>query len=799
LLRSIDGANTHTFFSYRVAETVGRFGRLGDNRLLTGWSAAERENLATACDSTSWLDLLDHGLPANYAAVLARCELARRTLGMPVDDAVLAQLLDRTRKLMARNAKGFLDDTEDGTGARYDIYSVDLYLFTEPFASELEPMWSPGLRDVLDLVAIVASRDGSALTWGRSLGMLAVCHTVELAALALQRDATDSPHQWLGLAANAIDHLDSWTDGMLVTAHHRRAQDHYRGPDRWLQLTFDCLGKLAWSAARFRQADVDPGTATLFGPRDHLVLFDDTRSAGVWTYRSPEAAFVVPFVGPAWADYLPAPRNPSLYEVPVDAPVPMGVPVIDRGAARYVGGGLPIAVTHQSRSISATYDRYPGVKPDHQPPLRGRRQVRFEVEHHVLHGREILDFDTAPDAISLQVAETRGRPLRFDVETTIPHRVDTVDTDGLAVYRSFWSELPRIHQVDIEPRAHVEFDWSVRPLLRVGTPDPTHHYHRSLYDQLSAEVCERSFGGHLVWRRADALRKLHEIDVFHLHWPEWFVETPEHADKFLQLLAETETTLVWTQHNLRPHRDLERAEELYQRFASAADVAVHHSEWGRRVVQDRYAFRADAIHIVSPHGHFGALVESSNDPHDRASVEQELGLSPCELRIAIVGAPRREKHVEAFMSAFARCQRDDVQLLVLSLDGEAVPDDPRITALPYEFVDRDTYNRRLTVADVIALPFDPEGEMLTTGVVGDVVGAGLPAIASSWAYLAEALGEAAIVYESMDGLVDLLDSLSTAQLDEARDASIRLRSDLDWEVMARQLFDVLLTSGALKL
>ena len=71
-----------------------------------------------------------------------------------------------------------------------------------------------------------------------------------------------------------------------------------------------------------------------------------------------------------------------------------------------------------------------------------------------------------------------------------------------------------------------------------------------------------------------------------------------------------------------------------------------------------------------------------------------MGLEPCALRIGIVGAPRREKQTGPFMEAFAATDRPDVQLLVLSLDDEEVPD-VRITARPYDFVARDEYNRRL--------------------------------------------------------------------------------------------------------
>ena len=165
----------------------------------------------------------------------------------------------------------------------------------------------------------------------------------------------------------------------------------------------------------------------------------------------------------------------------------------------------------------------------------------------------------------------------------------------------------------------------------------------------------------------------------------------------------------------------------------------------------------------------------------RDAAEHALGLEPCALRIGIVGAPRREKQTGAFMEAFAATDRPDMQLLVLSLDDEEVPEDARITARPYDFVARDEYNRRLAAVDVIALPFDPKGEMLTTGVVGDVVGLGLPAIISSWPYLTESLGAAGLVYDDYEHLVRVLDSLTEDDLAPARRASRALQDELAWD------------------
>lgn len=802
VLRPIDGAGTHTFFSYRVAETVARFGPLAANPLLDGWSGAERDELLAAVDSTSWLPLLDEGLPANYAAVLARCELARAALGLEVDPGVLDDLLARTRRLLSANPGGHLDDSGAAGEGRYDVYTADVYLFCEPFADRLGPVWERGARAAVELAALVGTTNGAAVPWGRSLGALAVCHTVELGALACARGLTDEPGRWLALAANAAAHFEDWMAAGLTTAHRHRSQDHYRGPDRWLQLTFDCLGKLAWSAVTLAAAPEGIEATTrraAFGDRDAFLRFEEGRVAGVWSHRSPATALVLPLVGTPWADYLPAPRNPGLFEVPVDTDLPSWVPVARAGDVRYVGGDLPVAVTHGPGRLEVAWDgltELAGPRSEGRR-LAGRRTTTVRVERRTLHVDEHLVLDEPVDALSVQLTEAEHRPLL--VSWRGGGRPAVVDTAGLAAYRSFWGELPRVHQLDlgrVPAGAEVAFGWSVTPVLRVATADPGHHYHRSLYAPLGERVRTVGFGGHLIARPDQARARLAEVDLFHLHWPEWFVSSPEEAEAFVALLRQTGTALVWTQHNLVPHAPVPRAEETYGVFAAAADIVVHHSEWGRGRITERYRFRPDAVHVVLPHGPFGE--PSAATAADRAGAERELGMAPCTIRIGIIGAPRAAKRTAAFMEAFAATEREDLQLLVCSLGpDEVVPDDPRITALPYEFVPREVYDRRLATVDVLALPFDPDGEMLTTGTVGDVIGLGLPALASRWPYLVEALGEAAVFFDGED-LVRVLDELDAERLARAREAARALRAVTDWTVLAERLLAVIEDAGAVK-
>src|SRR5690606_23374126 len=124
-------------------------------------------------------------------------------------------------------------------------------------------------------------------------------------------------------------------------------------------------------------------------------------------------AFVVPFVGPAWSDYLPAPREPGRYEVPVDAPLPGAVPVVTSGGHRFTGGGLPTQLEHRTGSVTATWARFPPVTPrEGHPALDGRRETTYAVDRHVLHVRERLELGAVPEAVSISLAEADGRPLR---------------------------------------------------------------------------------------------------------------------------------------------------------------------------------------------------------------------------------------------------------------------------------------------------------------------------------------------------------------------------------------------------
>ncbi len=817
LLGALDGARTHTFFSYRVAETLRRWGPWTDNPQVTALDADQRAQLALACDSSEWIPLLDEAiLPRNYAAVLARCELARADLGLLDDPEVVDRLTERVRELLSANPRHHLDDSVHGVG-RYDIYTADVWLFTEPLADRLGRLWTEGLRTAVGLTERTLARDGTAVAWGRSTGSLGAALTVELAAAALGHGVGDDPARWLARARRAARRMPDWfTDG-VVDAHRHRSPYGYRGPFRRLQLSLDLAGKLAWAANVLDQTPAgtptDPATAaavavpdaTLDAPLDELVRFEDG-TAAVWCVRRAGESFVVPFVGGTRSDYLPAPRAPGTYEVPVDSELACWAPVAVVGDRRHTVSGRPVRVQRTDEGVAAEWDGLrAGADLDgaHGPAdLPGRVVGTWRADGRTLQVDWDVELDAAPRALWWSVPERADRPLSVEwtARPGTSGRADTVLVDGVAEWRSFWSSAHRVHQFDAEPVARTALRIRATPAVRVSSSAHGHHYHRSLTAPMGGAVVDLPLawgplGDHTVDRDA--------VDLFHLHWPEWLAfDDLEAHRRIVADLGDRGVPTVWTAHNLTPHEPTPTGapqsdyDPTYQLWADHAAAVIHHTHGGLARFVDRYG-PGRARHVVVPHGDFSSIWA----PHliDRATAERELGLPPARIRIGILGAPRTEKLVGEFLEGVRRSRRDDISVVHWSSrPDETVPDDDRIvTAEPYRLVDERTYALRLSACDALALPFDPDGRMQATGTAADAVAAGIPGLCSSWWYLRESLGDAAIVVghraEEISAALDVLDD---ATLEAARVAAVARRDHTRWsDVAARTLtlYDRVLT------
>jgi glycosyltransferase involved in cell wall biosynthesis len=786
VFQSLDGRSTHTFSSYRTAEAIAQYGPAHRNTLLRELSRAKRDNLLQACELDRSAAMLHKGvLSNNFVPVVARCGLARQHLGLPYDVHQLKDVLTQTRSLFA-SSRGCIDDSVSRCG-RYDIYSADSFLFAWPFGHLLSPHWQLGARAMLRLFRRLACRNGSALGWGRSLGVLGICHTIELAALALSRPTRDDAGTWLTLAANAHAHLGDWFADGLTNSHHSCGTDSYRGPERCIQLTFDALGKLATAALYLRTASpCHPATERrAFPDMDDLIWFDRRRGAGVWVYRDSKLEFSLPLTGATTSDYVATPRMPGVLETPVGGPQFSGIPVAFANSRKYVSAGLPHSSSKIPRGLRIRYDSWPlaGVLElsEDSPRLEATRSVEFRVVKGSVRVSEFLRFSQRPEALTLNVAEVRNRPLRMVVAPPSVGRQLTCSTEGLSDWRSFWGALPRVHQVDLKPAKSVRLQWTVAPMVRVVTAHNAakHPYHRGIYDHLQQDVQSRPLPRDFP-QDADSLRRvLSQFDLFHLHWPEWFLGLDTAANiTFAEALRDGGLPILWTLHNLQPHDSASDAEAVYQTWAGRADAVIHHSNWGKRQALRTYSFRGDCVHRVIPHFHFGHLIRS--DASGRSAVERKLGLSSGKLRLAIIGAPRPSRRVDIVVDAVLSCRRKDIELLVLCAEkGTLQSRDKRIRMVPYSFVRREEYDERLRAVDVVVMPFERRG-MLTTGTIGDVVAHGLPALVSNWPYLRETLGRAGICYgSSAADLRVCLDNLTQSQLLAARAATSALRKRYD--------------------
>lgn len=793
LIASLDPSAVEGFYSYRVGETVLRLGGLD------ALPADLRQPVLDAVYSKEIIARLDDtdAIPPNFAVVATRCLRALARLREDDEPEELPALLDRVREMFT-SPTGWLND---GMGAftHFDIYTPDMYLFAEPLVDQLGSAWAEGLAQVLRDLDEVA-QPGGAVVWGRSIGALGMAITIELAAIAAGRDLNAPQDRWLARADATLDDLLEWFPNGVIAAHQSRAPMFYRGPARRLQMTLDIYGKLLLSALELRRRPevVGAPSTDAFLPAERFIRFDDSERATLWSYRSRSLSFALPTVFGFSADYAPSPRGPGLLEQPTSGH-PVMLPVITpRGRDEMAGTsnaplipiGLPVSVDHTPGSVTLVHDGWaPAGSSD--PVIAGSRTATYRVEGRSLVVSEQLQFDDSdalPGPLTLSVAETATRLIDVEIGSD---RLQPIDTAGVAEWRSFWGELPRVYQAEIEPAASVGFTWKVTPRLRVASTIHGHPYDRSLYDPLADRVVATGAGipdNKLV-------RRLRDIDVLHMAWPEWWSGVdPERTAEVLGQVKATGTAIVWTQHNLLPHFfKSDEAAASYQLWAEAADAVIHHSQGGRDVALAAYDYGPNTEHHVIPHGHWGREYETVAHM-TRQDVELSEGWAPCELRVAVIGTPRVEKDLQLVVDAVAACARDDIQLVIRVDLTVAVPDDPRIIA-EHGHLDFNQYLRRMKAFDAVILPFAPTG-MLTTGTAFDCLGAGVPAITSDWEFFNETFDGADIRYGStVEDLTRCLNELTPEELDRSRQALIERRPAFDWEPIADQTLAVLEASA----
>ena len=798
LLRAVDGPATETFYSYRVAETLLAFGKFQDNPLLADFSAAERENVRVATDSTCIYDpetkSLRRFLANNFWVVLARCEFARQRLGILEDDGILKHAVAQLGKVLFRNPAGFFDDSPEEFG-RYDIYSTDAHLFSEPLWHLLdgEKLEVNLLRHVR-LLEKTAMENGAFIVYGRSIGVLSICHGMELASVSVERGLASDPTRTLKLIAHALNAFDGWFEDDLLNAHRHGNTEGYRGIYRVMQMAFDCMGKLCYAAEKLLGAPAiapQGDEITLFPHIDEFIPFD-SRNAGLWMFRNDHFSFQFPLVGGGNADYMPWPRSPGLLENPVDSPMLCGVPRIANGGLEYSSGGLPAKVEKSPGGIVITHESFQCMSDFKGAPLGGRRTAAYRVEGDTIRCDEHLVFDQAPDALSYFIPET-ARPLRVAVTSAQPFHQDTVAVSGMAEWRSSWGGFENVHQIHFQPANDIRFSYEITPKLRVRTvPKTNHDYMSSLFAPMPRDYFIEKAWSQDIGMNVEAMAS--DVDIIHVSWPEHLFGSPSAQEmedfdarnhRFIEELGRKGVRIVWTMHNRRPHRwDEKRGHRLYEAWAAIADGVIHHSEWGMQLIRAELPFRADARHIVIPHGHFGA---QRRPTRTRPEIERALGLPPCTMRFGITGGWGKDKQVEMIMAAFVKAAQPGQQLVITAHTPETVrPNDPRIFFIPRgTWLTTEEITDFTHICDALVTAHRVGGSYLTSGIPADAIGEGIPMFVPHWEYFHETLGDAPFYHDNTeDSLAAAFASITEEDLQRGKTAFRALQPGLEWPGLA---------------
>ena len=277
---------------------------------------------------------------------------------------------------------------------------------------------------------------------------------------------------------------------------------------------------------------------------------------------------------------------------------------------------------------------------------------------------------------------------------------------------------------------------------------------------------------------------LQEVRIFHLHFIDELGLDLEGTQEFIERLRSTGTAIVWTGHDLIPHdKNYTHFEPLFSAWAQAADGVIHHSRSGEKRLRASYNFRSDCEHVVIANSYRREHADHRLRRH-RREIEASFGLASAPIRVGLIGMPRVERRVVDFLVGVTRSTNQDIQVVCWSLHpSETAPRDERIAiAENWHYVDDDVMLRRLAICDLIAIPIAPEGEMLTTGLVSDALGMGLGMLISSWDYLTEIAGDAAIYCgNTANEIADSLNRLVIDDVVKARQASMRIRDERHWD------------------
>ena len=303
-----------------------------------------------------------------------------------------------------------------------------------------------------------------------------------------------------------------------------------------------------------------------------------------------------------------------------------------------------------------------------------------------------------------------------------------------------------------------------------------------------------------TWLRANRAT----TDLLHFHWlygltmARW--RTPLQVAAFLSRLSlarELGYGVVWTAHNVLPHRDALRPLHVLirRRMMAQAGAVIVHCEAGRRELLAR--FPRNGTTAVIPIGSYAGLYPGTAD---RPTARARLGLDSAAFVHLALGNIAAYKGLERFVATFrATAAPDDVALIagrdrdagVVRRLRRAAAADERIR-LRVGYVPDDEVQLYLAAADALVAPFE---RILTSSSVVVGLSYGLPVVAPALGCMAEQIGAAGVVYPPGDeGLAGALAAIKQADRAQMSAAARAIAANLSWDDIGRRTAEVYRTA-----
>jgi glycosyltransferase involved in cell wall biosynthesis len=249
--------------------------------------------------------------------------------------------------------------------------------------------------------------------------------------------------------------------------------------------------------------------------------------------------------------------------------------------------------------------------------------------------------------------------------------------------------------------------------------------------------------------------------------------------------------IVWTVHNILPHRQLILPlHRLVRRVVMAhADAVIAHCEYGRREILRLFPSNVP-VHVV-PHGNYAGvhpITMTKEQARNSLEIEDERFV------YALLGNISAYKGIENFVEAFqANTSQEDVALIAGRNRAPALTEhleslaatDSRIRVYA-GFIPDDEMQRYLLAADVAVFSFR---EVLTSGSVILAMSYGLPIVAPALGCLPELVTPlAGLLYDPDDptALGRVLCSIKEKNQTEMGAEARRIANSLRWADIARQ-------------